>query len=71
MKVIDLLNKIANGEDVPKKIGYKIFELKRTKSDDVKRLYVDEQDCFFPADYNFSLNDEVEIIDKINEMEDK
>ena len=35
MKIIDLLNKIANGEEVPKKIKYdnEIFKLRDEKDD--------------------------------------
>ena len=69
MKVIDLLNKIANGEEVPKKIKYKSFILERTKSSEVKRLYVDEQGMFFPECYSFDLNDEVEIIEEDKKIE--
>ncbi len=64
MKVIDLLNKIANGEEVPKKIKYK---------DDIY-IHVDNH-CYvceetyeilsnnIYAEHN-SLNDEVEIIEE-------
>lgn len=62
MKVIDLLNKIANKEDLPKRIKYKsvIYGLKGT-------LYIndDETDRFMDflyADFR-NLNDEVEIIE--------
>ena len=69
MRIIDLLNKIANGEEVPKKIRYKTFELERTQSEEVKRLYVDEQGMFFPEYYSFDLNDEVEIIEENKKIE--
>jgi len=69
MKVIDLLNKIANGEEVPNKIRYKTFELERTQSEEVKRLYVDEQGIFFPEYYSFDLNDEVEVIEEDKKIE--
>lgn len=64
MKIIDLLNKIANGEDVPRKIKYskQIFELTENKVD------------WYCYDYavNFlgneiglwNLNDEIKILDK-------
>ena len=64
MKIIALLNKIANGEEVPKKIKLRAFELKRTQSSNFHRLYVDDDGMFFPKDYDFTLNDEVEIIEK-------
>ena len=75
MKVIDLLNKIANGEEVPKKIGYdnKIFEF-----DELEKQYT-----FHNLDYSvnddlglsidglkyMSLNDEVEIIEEDKKIE--
>ena len=75
MRVIDLLNKIANGEEVPKKIGYdnKIFEF-----DELERQYT-----FHNLDYSVNvdlglsieglrystLNDEVEIIEEDKEIE--
>ena len=72
MKVIDLLNKIANGEEVPKKIKYNIFELKRTMSNNLLRLYVDEEGMFFPEYYNgLVLNDEVEIIEEEKKIPEK
>ena len=65
MKVIDLLNKIANGEDVPKKIKIKstIYEL-----DEMETTYYDEHDMTFMQNYNFKiLNEEVEIIEEHEE----
>lgn len=69
MKVIDLLNKIANGEEVPKKIKY----------NDDEYIHIDNY-CYFCEETNeilsqntyaeFSrLNDEVEILDE-EEFED-
>ena len=67
MKVIDLLNKIANGEEVPKKIKYykNIYEYnqndKRYYNVEPKKL--DLSSKF--GDYNFNyLNDGVEIIEE-------
>ena len=69
MKIIDLLNKIANGEEVPKKIKYK---------DDIY-IHVDNH-CYvceetyeilsnnIYAEHN-SLNDEVEIIEEDKKIE--
>ena len=65
MKVIDLLNKIANGEEVPKKVKYY----------DVTYEYVDYNNDFnkyrgiehitiFLFDIIDNLNDEVEIIEE-------
>lgn len=61
MKVIDLLNKIANGEEVPK-IKYDKHILKYNK--DEKR-FIDENrlNSFYEIDFS-ELNDEVEIIEE-------
>lgn len=78
MKVIDLLNKIANGEEVPKKIKYKnkIYEWKEydvcygkimTKKGWVKELgYVaKENETYFYLKHCYQdLNDEIEIIEE-------
>ena len=65
MKIIDLLNKIANGEELPKKIRYEeeIWEL-----DPLNRTYDNSKCCLF-EDYidkkyiiTDVLNDKVEII---------
>ena len=68
MKVIDILDRIANGEEVPKKIRfddmlwYKINGEKYT-------YYVNENDndlfvYIFRKNLTFNLNDEVEIIEE-------
>lgn len=69
MKVIDLLNKIANGEEVPKKIKFKstIYEL-----DETETTYYDAKDVTFMQHYNFKiLSDEVEIIEEENKIPEK
>lgn len=59
MKIIDLLNKIANGEEPPKKIGYR----DRTYHLNVgKNNYFDDVHCSF-IDFQ-SLHDEIEIIEE-------
>ncbi len=70
MKVIDLLNKIANGEEVPKKkIKYnnETFTIREEKDDYVSEYY------WFTDRYSLlDLNNEVEIIEedkKIEKME--
>lgn len=62
MKVIDLLNKIANKENLPKRIKYKgiVYGLKGT-------LYINDDETdrlmdFLYADFR-NLNDEIEIIE--------
>ena len=78
MKVIDLLNKIANGEEVPKKVKYKnkIYEWKEydvcygkimTKKGWVKENgYVAEENrtYFYLKHCYQDLNDEVEILEE-------
>ena len=68
MKVIDLLNKIANGEEIPNRIKYqnKIYHY---KGDDYSTF--DEEDWLFSENYTNKttwldefLNDEVEIIEE-------
>lgn len=61
MKVIDLLNRIANGEEVPKKIKYDehIWLFKEGV-----REYLEEYDLYKLDNFEFSeLNEEVEIIE--------
>jgi heat shock protein HspQ len=70
MKIIDLLNKIANGEEIPKKIriqGEYIFEL----SKDFEHYYYNENlEITDLLNHNFSnLNDEVEIIEEDKKIE--
>ena len=71
MKVIDLLNKIANGEEVPKKIKFDNKYWNRICSEKYP-YYVNDNDSdlfiyFFRKNLTFSLNDEVEIIEEHNE----
>lgn len=67
MKVIDLLNKIVNDEEVPKKIHYLMYDYEY--EDDWRFYYRKNYDNVFFSlfdDYNVinSLNDEVEIIEE-------
>ena len=64
MKIIDLLNKIANGEEIPKKIRY--GDLIYNVSDVGEDYYnYENNDWFFRDRFDASiLNDEVEILDK-------
>ena len=76
MKVIDLLNKIANGEEVPKKMktNYHTYELIKYPYCGVEITnYKDEEgDYLFGCEYElgFILNDEVEILDEEDEFID-
>ena len=77
MKVIDLLNKIANGEELPKKIKvysewYKedvIYFLSNTNFSwqDYYMLENDNTDPTLFENNSIGLNDEVEIIDYLEE----
>lgn len=62
IKVIDLLNKIANNEEVPKKI---MFDAWLYIYDEEEKTYYDEEDRTLWQSYNFKiLTDEVEIIEE-------
>lgn len=65
MKVIDLLNKIANGEEVPKKIKFEdeVFEFENG-------MYMSETNDYLEdyTDYTM-LNNEVEIIEENKKIE--
>ena len=70
IRIIDLLNKIANGEEVPKKIIYRnnLFEYIRSlndyQPDDIKKYHGNYLlHYLFEEEVNF-LNDEVEILDE-------
>ena len=72
IKLIELLNKIANGEDLPKRIKIQdyVFEL----SKDYEHYYYNEDvEITHLINHNFSnLNDEVEILeDNTEEIEEK
>ena len=66
MKVIDLLNKIANGEEVPKKIKYNDY-IYIAKGNAIENFvdYCSEEDewCFNRYVRYENLNDEVEILE--------
>jgi len=70
MKVIDLLNRIANGEEVPKKVKYKThyWEYKEEAKD-----YKDNEDdyVFSCSNYDITamLDNEVEIIEEDKKIE--
>lgn len=69
MRVIDLFIKIANGEEVPKKIKYKAKEYYREYAPDEQiYYYIDEYDKNLISEINYScdLNNEVEIIQDID-----
>lgn len=69
MKVIDLLNKIANNEEVPKKIKYKNKIYFRTWSDymgdePIDEYYYDSEENSWNEELSLKLDDEIEIIEE-------
>lgn len=64
MKIIELLNKIANGEEVPKKVRFAGIIFEYDEDDQMYNNYEHENIC----DYAF-LNDEVEIIEEEKKIE--
>ena len=74
MKVIDLLNKIANGEEVPKKIKYAGMEYEFNGYDTASKNYKCEYEGGFYSDL-FSdidgacLNNEVGVIEDNDDLE--
>ena len=74
MKIIDLLNKIANGEEVPKKIRFDNTYWNRICGEKYT-YYIDEDNdndlfiYFFRKNLTFNLNDEVEIIEEDKKIE--
>ena len=66
MKIIDLLNKIANGEEVPEKIKYQEEIFERVISGMNINDYLDEDGDYLFQEYNWlqNINDEVEIIEE-------
>lgn len=69
MKVIDLLNKIANNEEVPEKIKYKNKIYFRTWSDymgdePIDEYYYDSEENSWNETLSLKLEDEIEIIEE-------
>ena len=66
MKVIDLLNKIANNEEVPKYVKYK----NHTRLGTEETMMLCKENLFYKLDQlEIYLNDEVEIIEEDKEIE--
>ena len=67
MKVIDLLNKIANKEEVPEKIKYKgnIYKLEHSVSHLYNYIDIDNNGDYLEDDWYLTniLNDEIEIVE--------
>ena len=64
MKIIDLINKIANGEEVPKKIKYEDEEFVFTGYDSASKNYDNDLEDLFEVLDGSVLNDEVEILEE-------
>lgn len=77
MKIIDLLNKIANGEEVPKKIKFCFRAFEYNDIDDYlcidKNDYTKEDYCngysIHKWIFGSNLNDEIEIIEEDKKIE--
>ena len=66
MKIIDLLNKIANGDEVPDKIKYRNCIFEKTEGAGISPDYVDDDNVFFleyVSNEADSLNETVELIE--------
>ena len=74
MKIIDLLNKIANGEEVPKKIkiGYDVLIHNEKYNLFLQDYYymTDEENATWKI-WAYRLNDEVEILEEEKKMPEK
>ena len=73
IKIIDLLNKIANGEEVPKKIRFDNINWNKVYGEKYM-YYKNDYDSdlflyFFRKNLDFTLNDEVEIIEEPKKIE--
>lgn len=76
MKIIDLLNKIANGEEVPKKIIYQnyIYEYQHRRDTENSFNYMcNENGKYLSRRYFIDniLNDEVEILEEEKKIPEK
>ncbi len=77
IRIIDLLNKIANGEEMPNEIKYDNLVYKYNEQYDYKNKLqinyysVDNGTDFFNNVFCYSLNDEVEIIEEDNNKIEK
>ena len=67
MKVIDLLNKIANNEEVPLKIKVKGYEYRQSNG----QFWCDETEMYLIDNCTsiYQLNDEIEIIEEDKKIE--
>lgn len=73
IRIIDLLNKISRGEEVPKKIRFDNINWNKVYGEKYM-YYKNDYDCdfflyFFRKNLDFTLNDEVEIIEEDKKIE--
>lgn len=73
IKIIDLLNMISKGEEVPKKIRFNNIEWNKVYGEK-NVCYINEYDSdfflyFFRKNLDFTLNDEVEVIEEDKKIE--
>ena len=73
MKIIDLLNKIANGEEVPKKIKYLTYEYKFNQVDKEYQRWFNGLSYGLGEDrrLDIKLDDEVEILEEEKKIPEK
>ena len=71
MKIIDLLNKIANGEEVPKKIEYEGEIFQFTGYNSASKNYKNELEDLFEVLDGSILNDEIEILEEQKKIPEK
>lgn len=70
MKVIDLLNKIVNGEEVPNKISVKGKKFEYNNSyESIEQLYISEIGIDWLHEIDINLNTEIEIIEEPKKIE--
>lgn len=67
MKIIDLLNKIAKSEEVPKKIKWNDDEYSYVN--DTCKNYANDYEDFMSVVDGACLNDEIEIIEEVEDKE--
>ena len=71
IKIIDLINMISKGEEVPKKIKYNGEEFQFTGYDRASKNYINELEDLFEVLDGSMLNDKVEILDEEKKIPEK
>ena len=75
MKIIDLLKKIANGEEAPNRVRFDNVIWNKVRGEK-NIFYIDEYDNdlfihFFRKNLDFTLNDEIEILEEEKKIPEK